>query len=151
MIASPTLEHPALSKSDSAPYGYEPIAFTTSPPGVDLQNAAVFCKVKSWLTWGRLASVPFSDHCGPLVDAPRDLSFIVTSLEKKLCHDHLRYIETRPTRSRDLLSLTRRRHVVLSQPKRWFRTLIDCFGKALTKFTPLRRCSRSIVRRCCTR
>jgi hypothetical protein len=31
----------------------------------------------------------------------------------------------------DLLVVTRRRHQVLPQPKRWFRNLIDCFGEAL--------------------
>ncbi len=31
----------------------------------------------------------------------------------------------------DLLRLTRRRHSVPSQPKKWFRCLIECFGPAL--------------------
>src|SRR5271154_2890210 len=42
-------------------YGYEPIAYTTSPPGSDLRNAMIFCRVQSWLTGPRLVSLPFSD------------------------------------------------------------------------------------------
>ena len=41
---------------------------TTSPPGTDLQDALVFCKVRSWVTGRRLVSLPFSDHCEPLVE-----------------------------------------------------------------------------------
>jgi hypothetical protein len=48
-------------------YGYEPIVFTTSAPGQELKDAAVFCKVRSWLTGRRLVSLPFSDHCEPLL------------------------------------------------------------------------------------
>jgi len=49
-------------------YGYEPIAFTTSAPSEKLTNAIVFCDVRSWLTGNRLVSLPFSDHCDPLVE-----------------------------------------------------------------------------------
>ena len=48
-------------------YQYQPVAFTTSAPDEALQNAIVFCRVKSWLTGKRLVSLPFSDHCEPLV------------------------------------------------------------------------------------
>lgn len=50
-------------------YGYEPIAFTTSPPGEPLTNGLVFCKVKSWITGRRLVSLPFSDHCDLLANS----------------------------------------------------------------------------------
>src|SRR5262245_41581700 len=49
-------------------YGFEPIAFTTSSPTEPLTNALLFCKVRSWLTGSRLVSLPFSDHCEPLVE-----------------------------------------------------------------------------------
>jgi hypothetical protein len=78
-------------------YGYEPIAFTTTPPGAELQNAVVFCRVESWLTGRRLVSVPFSDHCDPLANATRDLRTILSALEKKVRDERLRYIEMRPT------------------------------------------------------
>lgn len=49
-------------------YGYEPIALTTSAPSSDLTNGVVFCQVRSWLTGNRLVSLPFSDHCEPLLE-----------------------------------------------------------------------------------
>lgn len=175
-------------------YGYEPIAVTTSRPDTDLQNAAVFCRIESWLTGRRLVSLPFSDHCDILADNATDLMAIVSILRERLHRDNLQYVEARPLRApnpailesdstysyfwhqidlrpdintlfRDfhksstqrkicraerealvyeegrseillesfyhLYLLTRRRHVVLPQPKRWFQNLIDCFGQAL--------------------
>ena len=50
-------------------YGYEPVVVTTTPPGRDLTNGIVFCRIRSRLTGRRLVSVPFSDHCDPLADA----------------------------------------------------------------------------------
>src|SRR5216683_3051172 len=51
-------------------YDYDPVVLTTSPPGVALSNGLVFCRIKSWLTGRRLVSLPFSDHCEPLVSGP---------------------------------------------------------------------------------
>src|SRR6185295_20146121 len=51
-------------------YGYVPVAFTTSAPNENLTNAVLFCAVRSWLTGSRLVSLPFSDHCEPLVNVP---------------------------------------------------------------------------------
>ncbi len=48
-------------------YGYEPVVYTTSLPRAELTNGLVFCRVRSWLTGRRLVSLPFSDHCEPLV------------------------------------------------------------------------------------
>src|SRR5580700_9883250 len=39
-------------------YQYEPVAFTTSPAGVELQNGLVACRIESWLTGRRLVSLP---------------------------------------------------------------------------------------------
>ena len=77
-------------------YRYEPIAFTTSTPGVDLTNAVVFCRVESWMTGRRLVSLPFSDHCDALVNATTDLPQMVSYLEKHLRDQGLRYVEIRP-------------------------------------------------------
>src|ERR1700740_2940174 len=49
-------------------YGYLPVAFTTSAAHEKLRNAAVFCEVQTWLTRRHLVSLPFSDHCEPLMD-----------------------------------------------------------------------------------
>lgn len=77
-------------------YGYEPIAYTTSAPGAELVNGWVFCRVRSWLTGRRLVSLPFSDHCDPIVDTPETLD----ELSQELRHDReerrWNYIEYRP-------------------------------------------------------
>ena len=175
-------------------YGYEAIAMTTCPPGAQLQNAVVVCRVESWLTGRRLVSLPFSDHCNLLVDAATDVNAIVLALEKEVRQQELRYAEIRMTHALDtaalgpysthtyclhqidlkpdldtlfsnchkdstrrkirraqregliyeegrtalmlnsfyrLLLLTRRRHLIPPQPKKWFQSLIDCFGEAL--------------------
>jgi len=157
----------------------------------------VFCQIESWLTGRRLVSLPFCDHCDPLVDdADSDaVSALLESLQAPAGQLGLRYVEIRPTRSLDtpvgqhptshtywlhridlspdldallhnchkssiqrkivradregltqeqghsdhlldtfyrLLLLTRRRHSLPPQPKRWFQNLIGSFGDALT-------------------
>src|SRR5258708_36942191 len=171
-------------------YGYEPIAFTTSSPGRDLENGLVFCQIKSWLTGCRLVSLPFSDHCELLVDHPSDRQSLFDALEHRFRERNWRYMEIRPLRRSDpvagvfheiqtycfhhldlgleldalfrnfhkdstqrkirraereglsveeghseslldafygLQLLTRRRHQLPPQPRRWFLNLIDCF------------------------
>jgi hypothetical protein len=76
-------------------YGYQPIAFTTSPPEEELRNAAVFCLIDSWLTGRRFVSLPFSDHCGLLVDAELDLDSIRSALTEERQKRRLGYIEFR--------------------------------------------------------
>jgi len=77
-------------------YGYEPVALTTTEPGCALKNGLVFCRMKSWLTGSRMVSLPFSDHCQPLVDAPDDwiemLRFVRTSRQAA----RWKYLELRP-------------------------------------------------------
>ena len=175
-------------------YGYEVVGYTTSAPGEELTNAVVFCRVESWLTGRRLVSLPFSDHCEPLVDRPEDLQILIAKLEEETRREKWRYIEMRPltpmvvhtclhtstthytfheldlrcdleTLFRNfhkgsiqrkirraereklsyeegsskpmledfyrLVELTRRRHRLPPQPKKWFQNLVDCLGDAL--------------------
>jgi hypothetical protein len=77
-------------------YGYEPVVFTTSPPGVELENGILFCRVNSWLTGRRLVSLPFSDHCEPLCDSTTDLRFLIDYLQAFLQRDRRKYLEIRP-------------------------------------------------------
>ena len=77
-------------------YGYEPVAFTTSPPTGELRNGIVFCRIDSWLTGRRLVSLPFSDHCQPLCDAAEDLNFIIRYLQAAFHHRKWKYFEIRP-------------------------------------------------------
>ena len=77
-------------------YGYEPLAFTTSPPSDELQNGIAFCYVNSWLTGRRLVSLPFSDHCEPLCDSTEELDFLLRYLQAAREQQHWRYVEVRP-------------------------------------------------------
>ena len=79
-------------------YGYQPIVYTTSPPGGSLDNGLVLCRVASWITGQRLISLPFSDHCDPLWNNAGDENVFVSALEQALHREKLRYIEIRPTR-----------------------------------------------------
>lgn len=179
----------ALSRT----YGYRPVAYTTSGADERLQDALVFCSVDSWLTGRRLVSLPFSDHCDPLVCGEGDQQILEDALEAA-GRDGWRYIEIRPlvrptlrsplfqtsatyyfhelnletgldTIFRNfhkdsiqrkirraereglsyeegtsemfldnfyhLLILTRRRHRLPPQPRKWFQNLVDCFGANL--------------------
>lgn len=82
----------------SRTYGFRPIAYTTSADDQDLENAFVFCSVESWLTGRRLVSLPFSDHCEPLVDREDDLEALSVALDREFHRERWRYIELRPLR-----------------------------------------------------
>lgn len=76
-------------------YGYEPVAFTTTPDEAPLREAVVFCRVNSWMTGRRLVSLPFSDHCQPLVDDDSSFTVMLESLQR-VAGAEGRYIELRP-------------------------------------------------------
>jgi len=81
----------------SLTYAYQPVAFTTSAPTEErLRNALLFCYVDSWLTGRRLVSLPFSDHCEPLVDSENDLQMLLAGALRWAQRDGCRYIEIRP-------------------------------------------------------
>jgi CelD/BcsL family acetyltransferase involved in cellulose biosynthesis len=175
-------------------YDYEVVGYTTSAPDEELENALIFARVESWLTGRRLVSLPFSDHCEPLVDRPEDLQVLIAAVEKETRSKKWRYFEIRPLkptaiatslhtttthytfheldlqpdletifqnlhkdsiqrkirraereklcyeegRSESLLNdfyglleLTRRRHHLPPQPKKWFQNLVSCLGDAI--------------------
>jgi lipid II:glycine glycyltransferase (peptidoglycan interpeptide bridge formation enzyme) len=72
---------------------------TMSPAGSELQNGWVFCEVNSWLTGHRLVSLPFSDHCEPLVDNENETDILLSALEECLGRKKLLYVELRPVHS----------------------------------------------------
>ena len=82
-------------------YGYEPIAYSTSPPTADLANAVVLCRVNSWLTGRRMVSLPFADHCEPLVECDEDREAIFQALQESFESGTWKSIEMRP-RSSDI-------------------------------------------------
>jgi len=56
----------------------------------------VFCRVESWITGRRLVSLPFSDHCEPLLSDASEQQAFLCALEQTLHQDKLRYVEIRP-------------------------------------------------------
>lgn len=77
-------------------YGYRSLVFTSSGPGLPLTNGVVCCQVNSWLTGRRLVSLPFSDHCDPLVSSGEELHALLGSLRHELEKRDWQYIELRP-------------------------------------------------------
>lgn len=76
-------------------YGYEPIAITTSLPSEKLTNALLFCVVRSWATGDRVVSLPFSDHCEPLVENTKQLQTLYAHLETLRTAQRWTYTELR--------------------------------------------------------
>jgi Acetyltransferase (GNAT) domain len=77
-------------------YGYKPFVLTTTPPDEELKNGVVFCRINSWLTGKRVVSVPFSDHCQPLVDNQADFEEILAWLQDSVDRESWKYVELRP-------------------------------------------------------
>ncbi len=76
-------------------YGYRPGVFTTTGPGEQLANGLVFCRVHSWLTGRRLVSVPFSDHCTPLIDSEEEFGCLLSRLQQEANQESEKYLEIR--------------------------------------------------------
>ena len=76
-------------------YGYKPVGFTTSPPGSPLTNGIPFCQISSWLSGRRLVSLPFSDHCAPLVENAEQLSELFAALRENVAREKWKYVEIR--------------------------------------------------------
>jgi len=83
-------------------YRYEPVAVTTTEPGRPLEDGLVFCIVRSCLTGHRLVSLPFSDHCEPLVTSSTQLSELLTHVQSIRTSQGWRYIEIRPVATPEL-------------------------------------------------
>jgi len=94
--AASVFHTPAWLEALRRTYGYVPMAFTTSPPQADLTDGMVACGIRSWLTGSRLVSLPFSDHCEPLVDRPGVLARLLQYLLELKKKEGWRYIELRP-------------------------------------------------------
>jgi hypothetical protein len=80
-------------------YGYQPLVYTTSTPSQELSDGIVFCEVNSWLTGKRAISVPFADHCQPLVDYPEKIDILLNGLSECRERQGWKYIEVRPLES----------------------------------------------------
>src|SRR5437879_7040214 len=68
-----------------------------------MTNGMVFCRISSGLTGRRMVSLPFADHCEPLVERPEDRDVLFGLLRHGVQTENLKYIEIRPLFS-DVLS-----------------------------------------------
>ena len=82
----------ALSRT----YGYNPFVLTSASEDKPMSDGIVLCRVSSWITGTRMVSLPFSDHCEPLLDDPQDLSEFVEWLRAKRDSQGWKYVELRP-------------------------------------------------------
>jgi len=77
-------------------YEYEPVVFTTASPGQALRSGLLFCHIDSWLTGERIVSLPFSDHCDPLINSIEEWDSVIASLQSEATERNWKYIEIRP-------------------------------------------------------
>jgi Acetyltransferase (GNAT) domain len=87
---------PGWLQSLQRTYGYEPLAFTTTPPGADLTDGMAFCRVRSWLSGERLVSLPFADHCDLLFERSEEAYEVLDWLGQHRGSRSYRQIELRP-------------------------------------------------------
>jgi GNAT acetyltransferase-like protein len=77
-------------------YEYDPLVITTCPPEDPLTNGLVFCCIKSWLTGRRMVSLPFSDHCEPLISNTHELDEMLAHAGNSVDNREWKSIEIRP-------------------------------------------------------
>ena len=77
-------------------YGYEPRVLTSAAAGKPLRDGIVLCLVSSWITGTRFVSLPFADHCEPLLNDPDDFPIFTNWLRAACDRQRWKYIELRP-------------------------------------------------------
>jgi hypothetical protein len=82
----------ALSRT----YGYQPLVLTSTPADKPLSDGIVLCRVSSWITGTRLVSLPFADHCDPLLNDLAELCEFTNWLRAERDCQRWRYVEIRP-------------------------------------------------------
>ena len=93
--ASSIFHTPGWLESLRRSYGYDPVVFTTTLPGAPLTDGIAFCQISSWLSGRRLVSLPFSDHCVPLVESSKQLTGMLAELEERVGRENWKYVEIR--------------------------------------------------------
>jgi len=77
-------------------YGYEPCVLTAAAPGEALRDGIALCRISSWVTGSRLVSLPFSDHCEPLLGDIAELPNFIDWLRTGGALLPFDYLELRP-------------------------------------------------------
>lgn len=76
-------------------YGYEPGVLTSAAPGEPLKDGLLLCRVSSWMTGTRLVSLPFADHCEPLLSDTTEFRNFLEWLSEECQERHWSYVEIR--------------------------------------------------------
>ena len=74
--------HPFWSICLSESYGYHPFVLVMMSSDGRISAGLPVLEINSWLTGKRWVSLPFSDHCSPLVQNENDFEFFVNELIK---------------------------------------------------------------------
>jgi hypothetical protein len=77
-------------------YRYQTLAYVGTGFGDEITCGIPFCRVRSAITGHRLVSLPFSDHCQPLVSNPEELNELLSAVQSDIRRQRLRYVEIRP-------------------------------------------------------
>lgn len=77
-------------------YGFEPAALVTKNADGKLTDALVYCRVNSWITGRRIISLPFSDHCEPLIRSDDAITTLTDPLLEVTDSTNCKYVELRP-------------------------------------------------------
>jgi CelD/BcsL family acetyltransferase involved in cellulose biosynthesis len=88
--------HPGWLKALASTYGYQPMVLTSAAAGKRLSDGIAFCQIKSWITGTRLVSLPFADHCEPLLNETDDSFDLTGWMRAEYSPRHWKYIELRP-------------------------------------------------------
>jgi CelD/BcsL family acetyltransferase involved in cellulose biosynthesis len=77
-------------------YGYEPFVVTSAASAEQMNDGMVFCRVNSWATGTRAVSLPFADHCEPLVNESDKFFDFLEWLQEQRLRQEWKYLEFRP-------------------------------------------------------
>lgn len=88
--------HRGWLKALASTYSYQSVVLTSSPPGKRLTDGIVFCQVKSWITGNRAVSLPFADHCEPLLEDDTAITEFANWLRTECDRQQWKYVELRP-------------------------------------------------------
>lgn len=77
-------------------YGYELYVLTNSPFHEPLENGIVVGRVSSWMSGDRLVSLPFSDHCEPLLQKTDHAEEFIHWMQDACDLQKWKYVELRP-------------------------------------------------------
>lgn len=91
-----TFHHPGWMRALKKTYGYRFFGVTTTPPGEPLRDGLPLGMIRSFLTGSRVVSMPFSDHCGPLVTDTTGLVALLSGAHELARAKNCMYAEIRP-------------------------------------------------------